>query len=145
PRARGGLALCQCSVGSPLHVPRRRSLPKLAAPARLGARANRVRRDLSTEIDTHANGGSLLNRKGVIVGGHAEYWSKEMFDAFEAARGAGVNSAFFGADTTSVHVRVAASAAGVADRVIVCYKDASIDPVQGPTPTTAWRYPPVNL
>src|SRR5881296_4286654 len=51
----------------------------------------------STEIDTHANGGSLLNRKGVIVGGHAEYWSKEMFDAFEAARGAGVNSAFFGA------------------------------------------------
>jgi len=98
----------------------------------------------STEIDTHANGGSLLNRKGVIVGGHAEYWSKEMFDAFEAARGAGVNSAFFGADTTSVQVRVAASAAGVADRVIVCYKDASIDPVQGPTTTTAWRYPPVN-
>src|SRR5437867_2405267 len=98
----------------------------------------------STEIDTHANGGSLLNRKGVIVGGHAEYWSTEMFDAFEAARGAGVNSAFFGADTTSVQVRVAASAAGVADRVIVCYKDASIDPVQGPTTTTAWRYPPVN-
>src|SRR3989454_9914893 len=75
---------------------------------------------------------------------HAEYWSKEMFDAFEAARGAGVTSAFFGADTTSVQVRVAASAAGVADRVIVCYKDASIDPVQGPTTTTAWRYPPGN-
>src|SRR5438876_2503294 len=67
-----------------------------------------------------------------------------MFEAFKAARRAGVNSEFFGADTTSGQVRVAASAAGVADRVIVCYKDASIDPVQGPTTTTAWRYPPVN-
>ncbi|TLY46614.1 MAG: hypothetical protein E6K59_00005, partial [Nitrospirae bacterium] len=98
----------------------------------------------STDIDTHANGGALLNRKGVISGGHGEYWSKQMFDAFEAARDAGVNLAFFGADTTSVQVRVEASAAGVANRVIVAYKDASIDPVQGPTTTVAWRSPPVN-
>src|SRR5437016_3435636 len=98
----------------------------------------------STEIDTHANGGSLLNRKGVLSGGHDEYWSKQMFDAVEAARDAGVNLAFFGADVATAQVRVEASAAGVANRVIVCYKDASIDPVQGPTTTVQWRMPPVN-
>src|SRR5438876_11020112 len=67
-----------------------------------------------------------------------------MFEAFKAARRAGVNSEFFGADTTSGQVRVAAAAGGAADRVIGCDKDASVDPVQGPTTTTAWRYPPVN-
>ena len=48
------------------------------------------------------------------------------------------------ADTSEVQVRYEASAAGVANRVIVCYKDASIDPVQGPTTTVQWRMPPVN-
>ncbi|HYL16388.1 MAG TPA: N,N-dimethylformamidase beta subunit family domain-containing protein [Terriglobales bacterium] len=98
----------------------------------------------STDIDTHANGGALLSSRGFISGGHDEYWSKEMFDAVEAARDAGVNLAFFGADVLSVQVRVEASAMGVPNRVIVCYKDASIDPVQGPTTTVAWRNPPVN-
>src|SRR5437870_5017904 len=98
----------------------------------------------STDIDTHANGGALLNRRGFISGGHDEYWSKQMFDAVEAARDAGVNLAFFGADVATAQVRVEASAAGVANRVIVGYKDASIDPVQGPTTTVQWRQPPVN-
>lgn len=98
----------------------------------------------STDIDTHANGGALLTTRSFISGGHGEYWSKQMFDAIEAARDAGVNLGFFGADVASVQVRVEASASGVANRVIVCYKDAGIDPVQGPTTTVAWRSPPVN-
>jgi len=98
----------------------------------------------STDMDTHVNGGALLTRRGFIAGGHSEYWSREMRDTVEAARDAGVNLAFFGADAASVQVRVEASAAGVANRVIVCYKDARIDPVQGPTTTVAWRSPPVN-
>src|SRR5207245_4226505 len=68
----------------------------------------------------------------------------EMRDAFESARDAGVNLAFLAADTSEVQVRYEPSAGGVANRVIVCYKDAAIDPVQGPTTTVQWRVPPVN-
>src|SRR5436309_9879173 len=98
----------------------------------------------STDIDTHANGGALMNHKAFLVVGHDEYWSKEMFDAAEAARDNGVNLAFFGADGVAEQVRFEPSDAGVANRVMVCYKDAAIDPVQGPTTTTLWRFPPVN-
>src|SRR5207247_10952958 len=67
-----------------------------------------------------------------------------MFDAAEAARDVGVNLAFFGGDDLSVQVRFEPSAVDVANRVVVCYKDATIDPVQGPTTTTAFRFPAVN-
>src|SRR2546427_451098 len=97
-----------------------------------------------TDVDTHANPGGLRNHKAVLSVGHDEYWSKEMRDGFEGARDGGVNLAFFAADTSEVQVRYEASAAGVANRVIVCYKDASIDPVQGPTTTVQWRMAPVN-
>src|SRR5438309_7083183 len=98
----------------------------------------------STDIDTHAHGGELKRHKAFLSSGHGEYWSKEMFDAAEAARDAGVNLAFFAADTVSAQVRFGPSAAGVANRVMVCYKVASLDPVQGPTTTVPWRFPPVN-
>jgi len=97
-----------------------------------------------TDIETHANPASLRNHKAVLSVGHDEYWSKEMRDAFESARDAGVNLAFLAADTSEVQVRYEPSAGGVANRVIVCYKDAAIDPVQGPTTTVQWRVPPVN-
>src|SRR5438093_3928240 len=98
----------------------------------------------STDIDTHANGGELHNHKAFLSVGHDEYWSKEMFDAAEAARDTGVNLAFFGADAVAWQVRFEPSVVGVANRVMVCYRDAALDPVQGPTTTTEWRFPPVN-
>ena len=52
--------------------------------------------------------------------------------------------AFFGANAVYWQVRYEPSATGVANRVMVCYKDASIDPVQGPTTTVRWRDAPVN-
>src|SRR6058998_3906528 len=78
----------------------------------------------ATDVDTHANGAMLLDHKGILDVGHDEYWSTEIRNAFEYARDHGVNLAFFAADTASVQVRFEASAAGVADRVIVCYKNA---------------------
>src|SRR5438094_668778 len=98
----------------------------------------------STDIDTHANGGELQNHKAFLSVGHDEYWSKEMFDAAEAARDVGVNLAFFGGDAVSGQVRFEPSAVGVANRVMVDYRDPAIDPVYGPTTTTLWRFPPVN-
>src|SRR5437867_2154718 len=97
-----------------------------------------------TDIDTHANGGELQNHKAFLSVGHDEYWSKEMFDAAEAARDVGVNLAFFGGDAVSGQVRFEPSAVGVANRVMVDYRDPAIDPVYGPTTTTLWRFPPVN-
>jgi len=93
----------------------------------------------STDIDTHANGSALLNSKSFLVGGHSEYWSLEMYNAATAARDAGISLAFFGADVLGWQVRFEASATGVPNRVEVCYKNAAIDPVQGPTTTVQWR------
>src|SRR3989475_25538 len=98
----------------------------------------------SSDIDTHVNGGELKNHKAFLSVGHDEYWSKEMFDAAEAARDTGVNLAFFGANQVYTQVRFEPSAAGVANRVMVCYRDPTLDPVYGPTTTTDWRSPPLN-
>src|SRR5438270_3272591 len=98
----------------------------------------------STDIDTHANGGELRNHKAFLSVGHDEYWSKEMYDAAEAARDAGVSLGFFGANAIYTQVRYEPSAAGVANRVMVCYRSypwAPTDPVQGPTTTTEFRQP----
>src|SRR5688572_3692660 len=98
----------------------------------------------STDVDTHANGAELRNHTAFLSVGQNEYWSKEMFDAAEAARDAGVSLGFFGAAAVEVQARFEPSASGVADRVLVAYKDAAIDPVQGPTTTVVFREPPVN-
>jgi phosphodiesterase/alkaline phosphatase D-like protein len=93
----------------------------------------------STDVDTHANGTELRNHRAFLSVGHDEYWSKEMYDAAAAARDGGVNLAFFGADAVGWQIRFESSAGGTPNRVIVCYKLASIDPVQGPTTTVEWQ------
>src|SRR5258707_80835 len=53
----------------------------------------------STDLDTHENGSDLLNHKAFIIVGHDEYWSWQMRDNVEAARGMGINLGFFSANT----------------------------------------------
>jgi hypothetical protein len=97
----------------------------------------------STNVDTHANGGRLVNYFGFLSVGHDEYWSKSMYDAVQAARDAGVNVAFFGANAIFWQVRFESSTTGVPNRVLVCYKNASIDPVADPSLVTVnWRDSP---
>ncbi len=98
----------------------------------------------STDLDTHLNGSRLLSFKGFMSAGHNEYWSKPMYDNVQAARDNGVNLAFFGANAIYWQVRYEPSAAGVPNRILVCYKDPSIDPVQGSTTTVQWRDPVLN-
>jgi N,N-dimethylformamidase beta subunit-like protein len=99
----------------------------------------------STDIDTHTNGAALLNYRGIVSVGHDEYWSRPMLNAFVAARDAGVNLAFFGADTSGWQVRFEASTIGVPNRVLVCYRDATIDPISDSSlKTVQWKAPPLN-
>lgn len=98
-----------------------------------------------TDIDTHVNPGRLLNYRGILSVGHDEYWSKPMYDGWIAARDAGVNLGFFGADPDAWQVRFEPSSSGVPNRVLVCYRDANQDPINDPTlKTVEWLGPPLN-
>ena len=99
----------------------------------------------TTDVDTHTNASMLLNYRGILSGGHDEYWSKPMYDAFIAARDAGVNLGFLGANAIYWQVRFEPSSSGVPNRVLVCYRNAALDPITDPTlKTVNWRDPQLN-
>ena len=99
----------------------------------------------ATDVDTHANGSRLLNYRGFLSVGHDEYWSKPMYDAVVAARDAGVNLAFFGANAVYTQARFETSSSGVPNRVLVVYRNANLDPIADPSlKTVNWRDPPLN-
>ena len=99
----------------------------------------------STNLDTHLNATALLNHRGFISVPHDEYWSKPMYDGVIAARNAGVNFAFFGSNSVFWQVRFEPSSTGVANRIMACWKDATLDPNTDPTlETVEWRQSPVN-
>src|SRR5215472_7622157 len=99
----------------------------------------------STDLDTHLNPSMLLKYSGILSVGHDEYFSKPMYDGFFAARDAGVNLAFFGANPIGWAIRFEPSSSGAPNRVIVCYRNAGLDPVTDPTlKTVQWRDPPLN-
>jgi hypothetical protein len=98
----------------------------------------------STDVDTDQNPSQLRLSRGFVAAGHNEYWSMSMRNGIEAARDAGVNLGFFSANDSYWQVRYEADANGNANRTLVCYKDPTVDPVQGPTTTFLWRSPPDN-
>jgi len=79
-----------------------------------------------TDVDTDRDPGSLVQHRLVLVNGHDEYWTKQMFDAFDAAVGAGTNLAFMGANDAYWQIRYED-----AGRTIVSYKSFS-DPIADP-------------
>lgn len=101
----------------------------------------------ATSVDVQTNS-SLLNKHKVFLSNwHDEYWSQPMRANLTNAMYAGKNLAFFDANDIYWQIRFESSAAGVANRVITCYKDASLDPLSSTDPsltTVTWRDPPVN-
>jgi hypothetical protein len=94
--------------------------------------AERLGLDLTywSDLDFSANP-SLLGRHQMLVSlGHDEYWSTSMLDGALAARAAGVNFAFLGANACFRHIRVQNSPVGP-NRQVVCYKDPYEDPLFG--------------
>lgn len=91
----------------------------------------------STDLDTHKNGERLQGSRAFLVVGHDEYWSREMRNAVEVARDrGGVNLGFFGANDAYWQVRFEPSSTGVTDRIMICHKDAEVDPIDDPTGKT---------
>jgi hypothetical protein len=102
-----------------------------------------------TDLDAHRSPRLLLRCKAWLSIGHDEYWSWEMRGHVEAARDAGVNLGFFGANCAYWQVRFEPSAAsGTADRIMVCHKKAARDPLGASADisrvTDQWRSPAVN-
>jgi hypothetical protein len=92
-----------------------------------------------TDIDTHRDPTRLANHRGFLSVGHDEYWSKEMYDQITAALNSGLGLGFFGANAVYWQIRLEPSASGTPYRVQTCYKDATKDPVSGPTTSVNWR------
>ncbi len=94
----------------------------------------------STDIDTHRRPNTLKNYRAVLVVGHSEYWTKEMRDAFEAARDSGTHIGNFGANNGYWQVRLEPSTDGLANMTVVCFKEGEggwTDPIQDPAIRTA--------
>ena len=83
-----------------------------------------------TNIDLHQRGELAKNHRGIIIPGHDEYYTVEMRKNLEAARDAGVNIGFFGANNVYRRIRLEDSPTGEA-RLEVNYRDATRDPLYG--------------
>ncbi|HEX7077498.1 MAG TPA: N,N-dimethylformamidase beta subunit family domain-containing protein [Candidatus Eisenbacteria bacterium] len=81
----------------------------------------------ATGLDLDADSALAAGRRGVILAGHDEYWSRGERDRLEAARDHGTGIACFGANTGYWQVRLEASADGSPRRVIFCSKDYTRD------------------
>lgn len=105
-----------------------------------------------TDIDTHRSPSLLRFHKAFLSVGHDEYWTWQMRQNVEAARDAGVNLGFFGANACYWQIRLETNSAGEPDRTIVGYKEwarfedpYALDgnPMNDHLVTTQWRLPPV--
>ena len=103
-----------------------------------------------TNLDTHTTPVLLLRYKAWLSVGHDEYWSWQMRNHVDAARDAGVHLGFFAANTAYWQVRFEpSSASATPDRIMVCYKSATRDPIakngdDSRFTTDKWRNEPVN-
>jgi hypothetical protein len=99
-----------------------------------------------TDIDLHANPQRLADHRCLFSLGHDEYWSHPMRDAAQLFNDQGGNLAFLGANACYRQIRLQATSVGP-DRLQVCYKSASEDPIVGQDPsmtTVNWNQLPVN-
>jgi hypothetical protein len=110
------------------------------------AEAQRVhlRLDYVTDVDLAVHPGILAGARAVVSMGHDEYWSPAMRAAVTAARDAGTNLAFLGANAIFRRIRLGSTWGG-ANRLEINYKVAAEDPLYGKdnsAVTADWPQPP---
>jgi hypothetical protein len=98
-----------------------------------------------TSMDIAGDSHVLDGASALISLGHDEYWSPPERAHVTAARDAGVNLAFLGANAMFRRTRLAPTKLGV-DRLVICYKTSyQQDPMYGVNNalvTSDWREPP---
>jgi hypothetical protein len=84
-----------------------------------------------TSMDIIADPGVLAGASALVSMGHDEYWTPAERATVTAARDAGVNIAFLGANAMFRRTRLAGTAVG-GDRLVICYKsNYTQDPMYG--------------
>ncbi len=83
--------------------------------------------DEETDLDINQWPSLTDKYSGIIVGGHAEYFTNRMFNTFIADRNSGVNIAIFGGNTSYWQTRLENSQYGL-NRHVVMYRYATEDP-----------------
>lgn len=80
-----------------------------------------------SDVDLENNPTLLNNAALVIVNGHHEYWTTNVYDCLKNAADAGVNMMFNSSNTAGWHVRFAAGDTN--KRTVICYKDSGTQDV----------------
>lgn len=91
---------------------------------------NGYRVDYATDIDIAEHPEWLKRYRAVLIVGHDEYWTLSMRDGYLAAVAAGVSLGVFAGNTAYRQIRLEPSRLGP-DRIQICYKEASLDPLYG--------------
>jgi len=102
---------------------------------------------LSDEDVNNSTTNALLGYKGIIIAGHSEYWSTTMRNNLQRAINSGVSLDAMSANSLYWQIRYQSSAYSGSNRIIVCYKDASLDPLSTKSPaltTVQFRNAPVS-
>lgn len=95
-----------------------------------------------TNIDVDLRADALAGARGYVSMGHDEYWTPRMRDRVRAARDAGTNLAFLGANTMYWRIRLR-GAGGRPGRLVTGYRsDAHLDPAPRRVRTSLWRASP---
>ena len=99
-----------------------------------------------TSMDIDADPHLLDGAHALFTAGHDEYWTPQERAHVTAARNAGTNIAFMGANTMFRRTRMASTRLGER-RLVICYKTSYLqDPMYGKNNalvTSDWREPPV--
>ncbi|WP_344189756.1 N,N-dimethylformamidase beta subunit family domain-containing protein [Kribbella karoonensis] len=142
PREQHATRSLEVTFDRPYDLNGARGLLDFAAPVIQEAEQSGVRLAYATSADLEADPGLLDGARGIVFGGHDEYWSLGMREAVTKARDHGTNLAFLGANSVFWRVRYAPSRLGQR-RVMIGYKDARLDPVKNqPDTTVRWRSDP---
>jgi hypothetical protein len=112
----------------------------------VGVMAESMGLDVSytTNIDQHERPELMRNHRVIVSGVHDEYYTVEMRNGLEAARDAGTNIVFLGANAVYRRIRLEPSPLGPFRRE-VNYRSPADDPLHGVDPervTASWRDAP---
>jgi hypothetical protein len=87
-----------------------------------------------SDIDLMGNTTAMNGASLVVMLGHHEYWATDMYNAFQNAVNAGVNTTIISSNTALWHIRFASG--DTSFRTVICYKDSgSVDDSPGFTGT----------